>query len=105
MTPADLDAIRARLAAGRECGKYLGDNFGTCPKLTCVRPPGHALCDNVRGEWDDIAALVAEVERLRGLLARLVVAGSPHESATCPEDDTCECELRRDIDAALREGP
>jgi hypothetical protein len=30
------------------CGRYLGDNDGTCPQLTCVRERGHAgLCDNV----------------------------------------------------------
>ena len=33
------------------CGKYLGDNDGTCPQLTCVRPKGHyGDCDNVRGD-------------------------------------------------------
>jgi hypothetical protein len=30
------------------CGKYLGDNDGTCPQLTCIRPLGHkGLCDNL----------------------------------------------------------
>ena len=33
------------------CGKYLGDNDGTCPQLTCIRASGHpGLCDNVRGD-------------------------------------------------------
>ncbi len=33
------------------CGKYLGDNDGTCPQLTCVRRKNHdGLCDNVRGD-------------------------------------------------------
>lgn len=31
------------------CGKYVGDNDGTCPQLTCVRARGHhGPCDNVR---------------------------------------------------------
>lgn len=30
------------------CGRYLGDNDGTCPQLTCTRDWGHGgLCDNV----------------------------------------------------------
>jgi hypothetical protein len=33
------------------CGKYLGDNDGTCPQLTCIRRYGHeGLCDNVHGD-------------------------------------------------------
>ena len=33
------------------CGKYLGDNDGTCPQLTCIRDEDHdGLCDNVRGD-------------------------------------------------------
>ncbi len=36
-----------------ECGKYMGDNDGTCPQLTCIRPPDHVgLCDNVNA-WDN----------------------------------------------------
>lgn len=32
----------------QRCGKYLGDNDGTCPQLTCIRERGHeGLCDNV----------------------------------------------------------
>jgi hypothetical protein len=35
------------------CGKYLGDNDGTCPQLTCIRPAGHdGLCDNVSAAPD-----------------------------------------------------
>lgn len=41
------------------CGKYLGDNDGTCPQLTCVRERGHAgLCDNVSDapDWVPVQA-------------------------------------------------
>lgn len=44
-----LDAGRRALL----CGKYLGDNDGTCPQLACVRTHGHTgLCDNVNGDDD-----------------------------------------------------
>lgn len=37
-----------------QCGKYLGDNDGTCPQLTCIRERGHAgLCDNVNSCSDE----------------------------------------------------
>ena len=37
--------------ASPRCGKYLGDNDGTCPQLTCIRERGHGgLCDNVRAD-------------------------------------------------------
>jgi hypothetical protein len=46
---------RGRLLPGQlpkgtpaRCGKYIGDNDGTCPQLTCIRAPGHeGGCDNV----------------------------------------------------------
>jgi hypothetical protein len=48
-------SLRARteetMASGPLCGKYLGDNDGTCPQLTCIRTRGHdGLCDNVKGD-------------------------------------------------------
>ncbi len=30
-----------RTVAVKVCGAYLGDNDGTCPQLTCIRPIGH----------------------------------------------------------------
>lgn len=42
-----------RLLTEARCGKYVGDNDGTCPQLTCVREKGHpGLCDNV-SDLDD----------------------------------------------------
>ena len=41
------------------CGKYLGDNDGTCPQLWCIRDEDHeGLCDNVRG--DDSSRVIAD---------------------------------------------
>ena len=37
----------------RRCGKYLGDNDGTCPQLTCIRDKDHdGGCDNARDDRD-----------------------------------------------------
>jgi hypothetical protein len=51
---ADRETVAAAIERGdhhRLCGKYLGDNDGTCPQLTCVRMWNHdGLCDNVRGD-------------------------------------------------------
>lgn len=47
----ELDYFVVTDAAPPLCGKYLGDNDGTCPQLTCIRDPGHeGDCDNVRGD-------------------------------------------------------
>jgi hypothetical protein len=44
--PALMPPPRGRWV--RPCGRYLGDNDGTCPQLTCIRVAGHdGLCDNV----------------------------------------------------------
>lgn len=46
--------IAALPGAGGVCRKYLGDNDGTCPQLTCIRRHGHdGDCDNVRGDDDE----------------------------------------------------
>jgi hypothetical protein len=47
---AEWSALAADEAPARAClcGKYLGDNDGTCPQLTCIRERGHSGdCDNV----------------------------------------------------------
>lgn len=32
------------------CGRYVGDNDGTCPQLGCIREKGHpGYCDNTSG--------------------------------------------------------
>ena len=37
------------------CNAYLGDNYGTCPQLTCILRHGHSgLCDNVADHDDAI---------------------------------------------------
>ena len=49
------------------CGKYLGDNDGTCPQLTCIREAGHnGLCDNVSADLDraDLRALCEATAKL-----------------------------------------
>jgi|SRR5579885_290666 len=34
------------------CGKYVGDNDGTCPQLTCIREAQHqGPCDNVHASF------------------------------------------------------
>jgi hypothetical protein len=47
---SDLELVQ-RSAEVSICGKYLGDNDGTCPQLTCIRDKGHdGRCDNVQGD-------------------------------------------------------
>jgi len=69
------------------CGRYLGDNDGTCPQLTCIREHGHSgLCDNTddRPDWTvsyidrrgaQNALLLSSIKRalpkLRELLAQM----------------------------------
>ena len=51
-----LERIAAQRAVSRvpRCGRYLGDNDGTCPQLSCVRERGHAgLCDNTSDRADE----------------------------------------------------
>lgn len=50
----ELGAEAAELRNARlrtTCGKYVGDNDGTCPQLTCIRVRGHeGPCDNVKDD-------------------------------------------------------
>jgi len=51
------EAAPQRTSEARLCGKYLGDNDGTCPQLTCIRDHGHPDdCDNVRGDGEPCAS-------------------------------------------------
>jgi hypothetical protein len=46
-----VDSRRAPRTLVNLCGKYIGDNDGICPQLTCIRKAGHeGLCDNVVGD-------------------------------------------------------
>ena len=39
------------ISPAKMCGKYLGDNDGTCPQLTCIRDRDHeGNCDNALGD-------------------------------------------------------
>jgi hypothetical protein len=59
--------------------------------MECRHNSKAALC--VVGECR--ADGLAEVMRL------LIEWGSPHEDATCPEDDTCECQLAKVVNRIL----
>lgn len=53
-TPNRIDqALEAVTPSATRCGRYMGDNDGTSPQLSCVREKGHfGLCDNVSEQPD-----------------------------------------------------
>lgn len=76
----------------QHCGKYLGDNDGTCPVLVCVRERGHSgLCDNVSNRPDTSAE---RETRLVGILRHalgLDRARKPYRNHYCADDGNGDC--------------
>ncbi len=81
-----------RTVAVKVCGAYLGDNDGTCPQLTCIRPSGHeGLHDNVSAAEGDGRPPITHVAiRFRGRTWSLPPPNRHHHVVRFVADETGE---------------
>ena len=107
MTAAELEAIRARWAASRHAECRFGS--GLAPeelgeRVHVLLPDGAGAQTAAAFASDDVAALVAEVERLREGIAAFRSDLTPRAYRVCPVSNGCihlDCALVRKLERLL----